>query len=1399
MRSLSNELINAGMASVAKPVGKVEVVSHPYMLGEHPSFTQFANMSGTGPRDAVELYNGSIIIIHETDGYKIITDHEDTDQWEAAWTAYSEYNKPSNFEALAIETYAQDVRIFARNSSTGEIYFDDSTNSGASFSGWVSTEVTPEESNDYVVAAARHDGLFIRHYADFGGVAITAVILEEGIEAWTSYSTKTGLIDTFPNFSYVGVTSVDNTDYIFFSCTDPRINWQNEGVMVMTFCGGAFSQPRHAVFYKSQEYAHYDMVRSLSTVGERNVLVIRSNRSSYVSPEPVHTISDSFDKYDDCILLISSLDSGDGWIEDDASISYSDTRIEGTNSIDIDPDVEYPIESVYRGSATLSYAFDASVDTRFTSDDYVTIAIRNVGEVTAPIALLRFLEDIGVKSGFSTTFNPSGGDWSFEYVKKSDMSGGSQWSDITHMFIQYQHSTLGDNGTCLFDHMTVCKADPDDADVPNPTGDVWDFQPTGSAWTITDDLDGYDNALACLSDVTGEKIAINTYDITTTVFTVSCATEQRDTGYTGIWFNSQDITDGSEDGYAFYIRPAYNTVYLDRYDAGSPTNLETSLFSCDIETTYYVGVSRVGDMIMCYVSTDESTLFNSPIIVTDDDTYENGNIGVIARDCNARFTDFTLSVYESDESIIADSNALAFMNDYHVGDMILFDSYPPRDVLVGDRYSFDIDDADGYIYRSSVVLDGTEDTITDDVINIALSYADEASSTARLTVYNADGRYNDGSIQRGAGIRVSLGYEIEGVAQYANMGLFRVNRLQNKFTSDGLELSVDCLDGNWLLKNWKAQAAHLIQSQNRMWFDFETEDDAAYFVNIADDAEFVWSSGRLRNTSSHAAMVLLGEEFYGVLAEARFRVPINASAAGGVMFASDDSASNLYLAHLSWTAGEVRLYKRVDDTWNLLDSESVTLYTGSMGIRVRHKNNMIDIWTASTRTDWTHRISYTDNSSPYLYGFVGIRGNVAGATEYVDVTKVQVASLNKDVSVHDAISEVATKAGILTVTPQYSFYDAFSGTEVDGTLWDTANSTIDSTTIVNNVHLRVSDSGIGYMRSSINERNAIIDFSGRICEGDALSVVFRMNTTLTNGYRIKITQGDESDSIVDLYRISNSTETHIYRHRPREYIQYGVWLDFRLSIDEEYVSLWMGEALLAVVFNATYYGPGYFGVASDETSYAEFDTISQYYCDLVVDSLAVNVGDNAEGVCRELAEICSARYYIEEDAEMKVGSMVPPSGSADVFGDETPLQFEDQLFEADVTTDDEDWVTHLRVVGEDGVSVDYYDRSDEGIDALGYRFDVMEASVTEIEDMKALAESTVADRNRSIVQRRLTGQGQVALQRGDRVTIRIYNVPGDFDSGYHVNSDFVVRSIQDVGFSRKPEPQFSMSMEIEDV
>jgi hypothetical protein len=98
--------------------------------------------------------------------------------------------------------------------------------------------------------------------------------------------------------------------------------------------------------------------------------------------------------------------------------------------------------------------------------------------------------------------------------------------------------------------------------------------------------------------------------------------------------------------YGFFIDTANNQVELREWAAGSPANIESAVaYTCTYDIDYYMGVIVQGTTIQCYISTDESTLWDSDnkVFDTTDDTIASGQVGfIVVGNSIGRFGDFEL-------------------------------------------------------------------------------------------------------------------------------------------------------------------------------------------------------------------------------------------------------------------------------------------------------------------------------------------------------------------------------------------------------------------------------------------------------------------------------------------------------------------------------------------------------------------------------------------------------------------------------------------------------------------------------------------------------------------------------------------------------------------------------------
>ena len=1404
MRDISDTLKAAGLAPVIEPIAKVEVVDHPFMTNSPLAFTAFADRADEAPRGAVELDNGNIIICHKTDGYTVITSPETDSEWEAAWTAWPATGKPANFEFLAIGTDGTNAHAFARDTAQND-RVSVSLYNGSTWGNWtLVTGLTGTVTE--IVGCAEYNALFMRRKLSTGTIQLAAVTYYNA--GWNVSVLDTGLYDPSPADSRIGVVEDGDSHVIFFSANNVVRSVSNIGVMKIKFCKGTWGQIDQAIFFEAQERMHYDRIRSISTIGDRKAMVVDTIRTLVLTSVVKQIMADDFTRYKNQFYIdLLHGNAGENWSTNANSVLSNDTVKYGEGTQAKRATALNANNLYIRGDADGLWDLDQSG--KFTSSDIMYWLCTHVQAHPSPTVWIKVYDSIGGSTGPWSAGWPDGYDISCN--SRGAMGGDIDWTKAQYTTIESSNTTVGDYYSV--DLFGIVKPDPLGEGF-NSTGGAWRFQPYylthpayGSMyWHISEDVSGFENSLACFLASAGEKSAVLTDTVKTEFFLATAIIQaKRDAGEVGVWFNNTDITDASEDGYAFILDTAGNTAKLWKYAAGARTEKATYSITIDPNINYYVAISKNYDNIVCFVSATEANLYDVAVAnYTDPSPLTGGRIGFVCLNTLGRFND--LRVYAYDDTDYMESKNLAFMSDHHIGELTTYDSDQPRDLMVG-RYAFDIDDADGIIYRSNKELDANAIVLSDDVLGVSLSYADESSSSAAIDIFNADARYSAHPyVKRGAGLRVSMGYKTPAGDEYANMGLFRINTIDENYSEEGLDMSLSTLDANWLLKNWKAQHVHVFKSQNRLALDFTQEAAAAYLVNTETDFKWEWESSELKVTGGvGTAYAITGEKFYGVLVEGAFRaVGTGNDVTGGIIFASDDDAQNLYIVRCNWVSNVIQLYKRTAGSYTRKGSNhAYTLPHGTyVWLRVLHTNNKIFAWRSTDGVNWTHmtELDYTDTDHPWLYGHVGIRGN-ATATNEIGCGALKVYALYHDPTADDAMRHFATKAGILDFESEYQLYDTFSGVAVDTDNWRTGEETLTSGISGGRMSLVDVAATWGYLNSQLNVVDCVVDFSMDIPSGAVGGVLYRMDSTFANGYRIAITPGAVSTCRVILSKIVAGVATELSDFYPRVAITTGVEYDYRLSVDGEYVSLWIGERLLFTATDDTFIDIGYFGVGvyGDVTIYV--DDVKSKYADPIVDWLTVNVGDSAETVCRGIGTMSRSRYYIEEDAKMKIGSMVPVAGEGDCFGLGTEIDFEDQLFTATVSEDDEKWVTHLRVVGKDGVAIDYFDLSDSGLDTLGYRFDVISvASVSNIDELQAIAEYEVADRKRAVVQRSMEGQLQVATQRGDRIGLKIYRIPA-FDNPPHdyiVDGDYIVKSMEVALTKEEDEVGATMTLEVED-
>lgn len=298
--------------------------------------------------------------------------------------------------------------------------------------------------------------------------------------------------------------------------------------------------------------------------------------------------------------------------------------------------------------ALKTVSLDLSNEGRFTDDDYVLLCV--YGEDVAGLIwfYFRFLTSPG-NYYFSIYETLDASTWNFLKIKKSNFGaqGSPDWANITELqFIRSYSGSL----ILSYDHWRIEKADPDDATSPNPTGSVWDFQPTGGEWAITEDISGAGTTLACLEAESGvEKCAEIAATMSADIqYRAQCRVKGT-TGYAGIIWRSSDITSGSEDFYSALLDLDHNWLITEEYNAGTPTGKGQADFTCVGNTWYTVGVFAKGSTHKVYATassnlTNQDDIFNSIYLLVEftDATHASGQAGLMAVSAQARFGDVKL-------------------------------------------------------------------------------------------------------------------------------------------------------------------------------------------------------------------------------------------------------------------------------------------------------------------------------------------------------------------------------------------------------------------------------------------------------------------------------------------------------------------------------------------------------------------------------------------------------------------------------------------------------------------------------------------------------------------------------------------------------------------------------------
>ena len=359
-------------------------------------------------------------------------------------------------------------------------------------------------------------------------------------------------------------------------------------------------------------------------------------------------------------------------MEDDENWTGYSSNIDDENYVEGNFALRFHVTSdipVYRDY--LPYDKDMSIDGRFDDGDFVCLRMY-FDDTTDFYSLLIFLFAPTYIDSFSYELLIDGNGsisngWNYIYIKKSSFAAGgsADWSDV--IMLELEPMPIKAYAVhCWMDYWTIEKADPDDADVPNATGDVWNFQPDAGVWTITEDVteDTPGATLACLDVESGvEKVALLDKIIPSDVRLRARVYAKRDTGTVGVLWRAGDdcLTEGAEAGYALMLNTGGDTLSVLEYTTGTPTTLYSTGVTMEADRWYTLGIQAKGSAHRVYealssgLDYDDSEIFGDSHLKKSftDATYASGKVGLMSQSTLGRFDDVVLESIE-DKVVPAD-------------------------------------------------------------------------------------------------------------------------------------------------------------------------------------------------------------------------------------------------------------------------------------------------------------------------------------------------------------------------------------------------------------------------------------------------------------------------------------------------------------------------------------------------------------------------------------------------------------------------------------------------------------------------------------------------------------------------------------------------------------------------
>ena len=266
---------------------------------------------------------------------------------------------------------------------------------------------------------------------------------------------------------------------------------------------------------------------------------------------------------------------------------------------------------------------------------------------------------------------------------------------------------------------------------------------------------------------------------------------------------------------------------------------------------------------------------------------------------------------------------------------------------------------------------------------------------------------------------------------------------------------------------------------------------------------------------------------------------------------------------------------------------------------------------------------------------------------------------------------------------------------------------------------------------------------------------------------------------------------------------------YTLSLVGDYVSIWYGSTLLTTFelnFLPSYkFDPSdttiteYYGFASGATGDIYIGEIKNYASDLVITGLdgiigfTINPADFYGERFAKIAETCSSLYFMRGNTLVE-GLLIPAPNKRNVFSDEAPFEFEDNLFSFGKGISMEDWFTAVQTIGGDGkfgpLIVD--PNPEETYTRTYYHF---VEGVTDASQLYDVGKYQLEEKKRNRVRENFRGFAQLAISLRDRVNVRIHRIPYDKTSPLDIDISRLVNSYT-FNFSREKD-SIDLSMDVE--